>query len=125
MRRINDSFGILSKVLDKYLDCPSVVERPPPAKVYPPRENKRTYVKVSPQAAWALLEKARNARVSLRQALLVGRDGVVVACSEFEESRWIHKEMVMYYHRMQLPFVVGGGIRACSVFLMNEHGKSK
>ena len=113
VHRVNDSFGILSKVLDKYLDCPSAVDRPPPAKVYPPRENKRTYVKVSPQAAWALLEKARIARVSLRQALLVGRDGVVVACSEFEESRWIHKEMVMYYNRMQLPFVVGGGIRGC------------
>ncbi len=55
------------------------------------------------------MEKARAARASLRQALLLCCDGEQMACSEFQDSRWVHKGLLMYYDRMQMPFVVGQG----------------
>ena len=97
------------KVLDKYLHCPLARDRPPPAQIYQ-RADKRQYCKVSGLKAWEMIEKARAARASLRQALLLCRDGEQMACSEFEDSRWVHKGLLMYYDRMQMPFVIGQGV---------------
>ena len=99
-----------SKVLCKYLRCQQAADRAPPAVIHK-NPNKRSYAKVAPEAAWEALEKSRRHHVGLRQTLLVCKDDVVTAGSENQADRYVHKELLMYYNRMQLPFVSGGGIR--------------
>jgi len=102
----------LPKVLKKYLDCPRAAAEAPPPVVFN-REGKRSYSKTSPQAAWQEMQNARKAHVSLRQALILAKSReefhrAAVACSEFEDARWIRKELLMYYDLMCMPFLSRG-----------------
>jgi len=108
--------------MDKCLNCPNAADLAPPALTFPRSGEKRTYSKVSPQAAWNIMEKARSSRVCLRQALLVSSGGKEVASNECEDKRWIHKRLVMYYDRVKSVFVSGAGVQG-SAILSSEHCK--
>ena len=93
-------------VLAKYLNDQKAAERPAPALVWQ-RPGKRKYSKVSAEAAWALIEKARKGHVDLRHALWLCSDQADLGCNEFEDSVWIHKLLAMYYKRSTMPFAAG------------------
>ena len=73
------------------------------------------HVKVSSEAAWALIEKVRRVHISLRQALLLGSTQEELGCNQFLDSVWIHKLLAMYYNRSAMPFVAGGVNHYCVV----------
>lgn len=93
-------------VLAKYLDCPDAEARSPPA--VRTNSKKRPYTVVSAEAAWNVLEKARKARISGMQVLLVKDDDPTCTENKFQADRWMRKEVLMYFDRMQLPFVDQG-----------------
>ena len=97
-------------VLEKYLHDQAAAGRAPPAISFR-KEGKRKYTKVSPCAAWDIIEKVKKVRnVSLRQALQLSDDQEELGCSPFADSVWIHKLLLMYYNRFSLPFIVGSGV---------------
>ena len=109
---------MFTKVCAKYLHCPDAASRLPPAISFPADEDKRSYTVVSAATAWEKMNSARAAHVGLRQCLALGKGSAeLAACSAYQDQRWVHKGLLMYYDRMELPFVVGRGTAGCSGLL--------
>ncbi len=91
----------------KYLTDEAAAARAPPARSYQ-REGKRKYTKVSAEGAWDIMERSRNARVSLRAALLVCSASAELGCSEFADAIWRQQMQAMYADNSSLLFSVAG-----------------
>ena len=73
------------------------VLRPPPAIRTP--KCKRNYVYVDAEAAWNLLEKARQTGTSLQAALVMKNDEAAYGCGVGQGPRWINIALQLYYDR--------------------------
>ena len=84
-----------------YSDTNPDVERPPPA-LSLRRGTPRHYIRVTPEAAWDLMVKAREARSNLCQALALKKDESALGCHESAGGLWQNKFLQMYYQRCQM-----------------------
>jgi hypothetical protein len=80
------------------------MHKPPPALKRPGGHGKRQYVRMSSDAVWNLLEKARHTGSSLQTAIALKSDETVAGCHPSQCMPWIRKLQRLYADRAHLGF---------------------
>jgi len=91
-------------VMDKIVTNRDDMQKPPPAVKRPKPDGQRTYVRLSPDAIWALLEKARSTGSSLQHAIALSKDAPSAGCCVSQCAPWIRKLQHLYTERVCLGF---------------------
>ena len=89
-------------VSQKYSSTNPLVHRPPPALR---AGTGRTYVRVSAEAAWYAIEKARASRTNIENTVLVKDDERAFGCHMSQGLAWVNKLLQMYYNRIPFCFL--------------------
>ena len=71
------------------------VEKSMPSRRNSLGNGRRSYVQIAPPAAWDIMQEAKRAKTSVREALAIRQQDAHAGCSGCQAGRWVNKRQSM------------------------------